>query len=100
MKAKCNDTVRLEELSSHEFENYILQQPSTEYRPLFRNSHQRKFYEEEKHYKSNVEGNILYTDSLLGGGTIGKSEIIKINKQRWQIEDCFRIMKTEFKARP
>jgi transposase len=28
------------------------------------------------------------------------SEIIKINKQRWQIEDCFRIMKTEFKARP
>jgi len=28
------------------------------------------------------------------------SEIIKINKGRWQIEDCFRIMKTEFKARP
>lgn len=28
------------------------------------------------------------------------SEIIKINKRRWQIEDCFRIMKTEFKARP
>ena len=28
------------------------------------------------------------------------SEIIKINRQRWQIEECFRIMKTEFKARP
>lgn len=28
------------------------------------------------------------------------SEIIKINKQRWQIEECFRIMKSEFKARP
>ena len=28
------------------------------------------------------------------------SEIIKVNKRRWQIEDCFRIMKTEFKARP
>ena len=27
-------------------------------------------------------------------------EIIKINRQRWQIEECFRIMKTEFKARP
>lgn len=27
-------------------------------------------------------------------------EIIKINQKRWQIEDCFRIMKTEFKARP
>lgn len=27
-------------------------------------------------------------------------EILKINRQRWQIEECFRIMKTEFKARP
>lgn len=28
------------------------------------------------------------------------SEIVKINKSRWQIEECFRIMKSEFKARP
>lgn len=28
------------------------------------------------------------------------NEIIKINKNRWEIEECFRIMKTEFKARP
>jgi transposase len=28
------------------------------------------------------------------------SEIIKINKRRWEIEECFRIMKSEFKARP
>ena len=28
------------------------------------------------------------------------AEIIKINKQRWQIEECFRIMKTDFEARP
>ena len=28
------------------------------------------------------------------------AEIVKINKQRWQIEECFRIMKTEFEARP
>ena len=27
-------------------------------------------------------------------------EIIAINKRRWQIEECFRIMKTEFNARP
>lgn len=26
--------------------------------------------------------------------------ILKINKRRWEIEDCFRIMKSEFKARP
>ena len=28
------------------------------------------------------------------------SEIIKVNSQRWEIEECFRIMKSEFKARP
>lgn len=28
------------------------------------------------------------------------SEIIKINRQRWEIEENFRIMKTEFEARP
>jgi len=28
------------------------------------------------------------------------NEIIETNKKRWEIEECFRIMKTEFKARP
>ena len=28
------------------------------------------------------------------------SQILKINKQRWEIEENFRIMKTEFEARP
>ncbi len=28
------------------------------------------------------------------------SAIIKINHRRWEIEECFRIMKSEFKARP
>ena len=28
------------------------------------------------------------------------AQIIAINKRRWQIEECFRIMKTEFKSRP
>jgi len=28
------------------------------------------------------------------------SEIIRINQRRWEIEECFRIMKSEFKARP
>ena len=27
-------------------------------------------------------------------------EIIRVNNQRWEIEECFRIMKSEFKARP
>ena len=26
--------------------------------------------------------------------------IVRINKKRWEIEECFRIMKTEFRARP
>ena len=28
------------------------------------------------------------------------AEIVKINSRRWEIEECFRIMKSEFKARP
>ena len=28
------------------------------------------------------------------------AEVIHINKKRWEIEECFRIMETEFKARP
>lgn len=28
------------------------------------------------------------------------SDIIRINQRRWEIEECFRIMKKEFKARP
>lgn len=28
------------------------------------------------------------------------SAVIKVNHRRWQIEECFRIMKSEFKARP
>lgn len=28
------------------------------------------------------------------------SDIIKINQKRWEIEECFRILKSEFKARP
>ena len=28
------------------------------------------------------------------------ADIIRVNKRRWEIEECFRIMKSEFKARP
>ena len=28
------------------------------------------------------------------------SNIVKVNKRRWEIEECFRIMKTDFAARP
>jgi transposase len=31
---------------------------------------------------------------------VSVDEIIRINKKRWEIEECFRIMKTDFKARP
>lgn len=31
---------------------------------------------------------------------MGVGEIIRINKRRWKIEECFRIMKSEFDARP
>ncbi len=30
----------------------------------------------------------------------GAGSIIKVNQRRWEIEECFRIMKSEFQARP
>ena len=30
----------------------------------------------------------------------GVESIIKVNRRRWEIEECFRIMKSEFQARP
>lgn len=30
----------------------------------------------------------------------GPEDIIKVNRRRWEIEECFRIMKSEFQARP
>ena len=30
----------------------------------------------------------------------GPEPIIKVNQRRWEIEECFRIMKSEFQARP
>lgn len=30
----------------------------------------------------------------------GPETIVRVNKRRWEIEECFRIMKTEFEARP
>ena len=31
---------------------------------------------------------------------VSMEQVIRINKKRWEIEECFRIMKSEFKARP
>jgi transposase len=31
---------------------------------------------------------------------VNVEQIVRINKKRWEIEECFRIMKTDFKARP
>ena len=31
---------------------------------------------------------------------LGIKEVMEINKKRWQIEECFRIMKTDFRAMP
>jgi len=76
----------------------------------------KRFIESKSYTKAGEEANkeILSIDTAL----IAKEEIydgfygsctnledspeliVKINKRRWQIEECFRIMKSEFKARP
>jgi len=60
---------------------------------------------EENHYFLNEEkiNEEAKYDGLYGVCTNLEDdvkEIIKINKRRWEIEESFRIMKTEFKSRP
>ena len=52
----------------------------------------REFPEEERY-----DGFYAVCTNL---SSMGVDEIIKINQKRWEIEECFRIMKTDFKARP
>ena len=54
-----------------------------------------------------IDMNIIAKEELLDGfyGICTNlednvKEIIKVNHRRWEIEECFRIMKSEFKARP
>ena len=51
-----------------------------------------KIAEEEKH-----DGLYAVCTDLLDNDV---SEILKVSEGRWQIEDCFRTMKTDFEARP
>lgn len=44
-----------------------------------------------------LRGKILGVCTNLDGDP---ADIIKVNHRRWEIEECFRIMKSEFKARP
>ena len=59
---------------------------------------EKKVYEidEEQIAKGELYVSFYAVMTNLGGNI---EEIIKINKQRWEIEEKFRIMKTEFEAR-
>ena len=60
---------------------------------------EKKMYEldEEQVAKEELYDGFYAVMTNLEGNS---EEIIKINKQRWEIEENFRIMKTEFEARP
>lgn len=60
---------------------------------------EKQFYEldEEQIQKEEMYDGFYAVITNLEGDV---SEIIRINKQRWEIEENFRIMKTEFEARP
>ena len=53
---------------------------------------QKKYYYEEKY-----DGYYALITSLVDEDPL---KIISINKQRWEIEDCFRTLKSYLKARP
>lgn len=55
------------------------------------------FIDQERiEYESKYDGFYAVCTNLEGS----PQEIVNINRRRWEIEECFRIMKTDFKARP
>ncbi len=58
------------------------------------------FYVQKTIRKSNGSVTTITVEKLGNLDDMNVAEIIHINKKRWEIEECFMIMKTEFKARP
>ena len=94
-KAMNNKNFKLEKFNQNDYKRFITKTAVTKYGEVADNSLlslDMKQIEKEEQY-----------DGFYGVCTNlddNAEEIIKINQRRWEIEESFRIMKSEFKARP
>lgn len=95
VKAIESGASRISKKNSNDYRRLIEKVSSTddgEYATRHRYQLDQELIEDEKRYDgfyavcSNLDDDV--------------EEIVKVNKYRWKIEECFRIMKTDFEARP
>lgn len=94
-KAIQNKNIKIDKCNQNDYKRFILKTNVTDDGEVAENKlftiNQKTIAEEEKYdglygVCTNLEDNV--------------EEIIKVNHRRWEIEESFRIMKSEFKARP
>ena len=94
-KAIQNKNIKIDKCNQNDYKRFILKTNVTDDGEVAENKvftiNQKAIAEEEKYdglygVCTNLEDNV--------------EEIIKVNHRRWEIEESFRIMKNEFKARP
>lgn len=94
-KAIQNKNIKIDKCNQNDYKRFILKTNVTDDGEVAENKvftiNQTAIVEEEKYdglygVCTNLEDNV--------------EEIIKVNHRRWEIEESFRIMKSEFKARP
>lgn len=94
-KAIQNKSIKIDKCNQNDYKRFILKTNITDDGEVAKNKvftiNQKAIAEEEKYdglygVCTNLEDNV--------------EEIIKVNHRRWEIEESFRIMKSEFKARP
>jgi len=80
---------------------------ANDYKRFIKKEHCTKDGEKAEHELLSIDVSIIEKEAVYDGfyavctnmeGCVG--DIVKVSKGRWEIEECFRIMKSEFKARP
>ena len=94
-KAITSKSIKLKKCNPNDYKRFIVK------------SHYTADGEVAKHEKFNIDTGLISKEAAFDGFYAvctnledNASAIIQVNRRRWEIEECFRIMKSEFKARP
>ena len=80
---------------------------ANDYKRFIKKEHCTEDGEKAEHEMLSIDESIIEKEAVYDGfyavcsnmgGSVG--DIVKVSKGRWEIEECFQIMKSEFKARP
>ena len=94
-RAINNNSTKSEHHGQNDYKRFVKKTSVTPDGEIAENN---KYYLDEKRIAQEemYDGFYAVCTNLDGSST----DIIRINQRRWEIEECFRIMKSEFKARP